>query len=483
MKISNFIFFYKTRFDIIISGGEIMLTYHFPESINIPMYQYLYQQIKKDIENQKLKAHEKLPSKRSLAKNLQISLVTVENAYNQLVLEGYIYAIEKKGYYVSQLHLIHHDKRNQYQYSYQPQQAYLIDLKTNTVASSHFPFSTWSKLTRQVLSSQDSSLLKSTDPQGDIQLRKAISHHLYQFSGMDISPEQIVIGAGSEYLYNLIIQLMGRKLIYALENPGHKSIAKVYTNNDITCQLLSLDDKGIRMDQLYQSHAQIVHVSPAHHFPTGITMPITRRLELIHWAKEVNGYIIEDDYDSEFRLRGHPLSPLFQIHQGEHVIYMNTFSKTLAPSFRISYMVLPWHLLKIYQEKLGFYTCSVSHLEQMILARFIEEGYFEKHINRMRNHYKNIRNEFLKQLMHSDIAPSIQIKEENAGLHFLLVYQNQLTDKEMIQKAQKLSLNITTLSQFYEQSFESSTLLINYSGLLFKDIPIAVQLLNELLKS
>lgn len=459
-----------------------MLTYHIPSDLKIPMYLYLYQRIKDDIENQILKANEKLPSKRNLSKNLHISLITVENAYNQLLLEGYIYSIEKKGYYVNQMEFPQHPIKTLPQIAPQKQIHFQVDLKTNSVSLEYFPFSIWAKLTRQILSLQSSALLTSPSHQGNLELREAISQHLYDFAGMNVFPEQIIIGAGTEYLYNLVIQLLGRDQIYALENPGHRSISKVYATNDVCYRYLNLDQFGIKIDELYQSDAHIVHISPAHHFPTGMTMPITRRLEILKWAKDNQGYIIEDDYDSEFRLRGHPLSPLFQIDHGEHVIYMNTFSKTLAPSFRMSYMVLPLHLVSVYREKLDFYACSVSQLEQMILAEFIKEGYFEKHINRMRNHYKNVRDTFLHQLYQSDIADVIEIKEENAGLHFLLKYKTNHSDEKMIEKAKRIGLNIASLSQFYDQPFQSSTFVINYSGLSSQDIPVAIKLLTQLLK-
>lgn len=456
-----------------------MLTYSF-EHEDKPMYEYLYECIKNDIIHQKIQPHEKLPSKRAFAKNQNVSLITVENAYHQLLLEGYIYAKERKGYFVSELHYPHYISHHTPNFSSIPQQNYRIDLKSNTVASSQFPFSTWSKITRQILSSQSQELLSRSPNQGCESLRRAICLHLYAFCGMNVLPEQIIIGAGSEYLYNLVIQLLGHDKIYALENPGHQSISKVYHINHVTYHPIPLDSQGIDMKNLYVSQAQIVHISPQHHFPTGITMPIQRRLELLKWAQN-DHYIIEDDYDSEFRMRGKPLSPLFQIDQNERVIYMNTFSKTLAPSFRISYMILPAHLVEIFQQKLGFYACSVSLLEQVILAKFIEDHHFEKHINRMRNYYKSIRDAFLSQLSQSPVFSKIQITEENAGLHFLLHYSLADSDQTILKKAQEIGLNISMLSQFYHQPQDLHTLVINYSGLALEDIPIAMELLCQLL--
>lgn len=458
-----------------------MLTYHFPNHLHISMYEYLYQCIKEDIIHQKLNPHEKLPSKRTFAKHLKVSLMTIENAYNQLLIEGYIYSIEKKGYFVSEIdfpkfHVIQKptilEKENP---------IYTIDLKNNSISPDAFPFSIWSKLTREVLSTKSSQLLTRAPQNGCLVLREAIAKHLYAFSGIQVSPAQIIIGAGTEYLYNLVIQLLGRDYIYALENPGHRSIAKVYQLNNVSYQYISLDHYGLNIQELSESPAQIVHLSAAHHFPTGITMPIKRRLDILNWAYHNHGYIIEDDYDSEFRLRGKPIPSLLQIDQHQSVIYMNTFSKTLAPSFRISYMVLPPKLLERYQSQFYFYTCSVSSLEQIVLAKFISEGYFEKHLRRMKNAYKMIRDEFLDQLSHSPIYPSIIITEENAGLHFIIQHHLHITDQELVDKAKKIGLHIATLSDYHHKPYLSHRLVINYSGLTKQQIPQAVQLLNQLL--
>ena len=456
-----------------------MLTYHIPEHLDIPLYQFLYQNIKTDIENNILKAHDKLPSKRSLSKHLKISVMTVENAYNQLLLEGYIYAKERQGYYVDEIEFHHYKHNITHPIIQDISQTYTIDLKTNTVSAHYFPFTSWSKLSRKVLSEYSDALLIKSHPQGSLELREAICEHLYAYSHIKIHPEQIVIGCGSEYLYGLVVQLLGHNHLYALEDPGYKTISKIYDVHSIQYEYIPMDKDGLSIDSLYHSSCDILHISCAHHFPTGITTSIKKRMELIKWVNEKNGYIIEDDYDSEFRLQGHPLSSLFQLDQGRHVIYMNTFSKTLSPSFRMSYMVLPYPLVSLYKEKLGFYSCPVSHLEQLTLAKFIKHGYFEKHINRMRHYYKTLRNELLKEIYSLPI--DIKIKEENAGLHFLLTYHSSKSDKEVLDIARSYSLNISCLSSYYENYFDSHTFVVNYSGLCIDDIKEAVNLLYKVL--
>ena len=242
----------------------------------------------------------------------------------------------------------------------------------------NFPFTVWSKLLREVITEQSELLLTNPPPGGIMLLRQAIADHLYQFRGMRISPEQIIVGAGTEYLYGLIIQLLGRDKIFAMENPGYKKISQVYSSNNVKCQYIPLDNNGVSMDLLMKSNAHILHISPSHHYPTGLVTPVTRRHELLEWAcGSKERYIIEDDYDCEFRMVGKPIPTLQSIDNYGKVIYMNTFTKSLASTIRISYMVLPVSLINKFYDNLGFYSCTVSAFEQLTLYKFMSEGYFE----------------------------------------------------------------------------------------------------------
>ena len=299
-------------------------------------------------------------------------------------------------------------------------------------------------------------------------LRKALAKHLYQFRGLTIAPEQIIIGSGTQTLYNLIVQLLGRNHIYALEDPGYPQLAAIYRTNDVFCRYLPMDEQGIDAAVLASSGAEILHITPSHQFPTGITMPVSRRYELLHWANEKpNRYIIEDDYDCEFRLFGKPIPPLQSIDQEEKVLYINTFSKTLAPTFRISYMVLPPHLASLFYEELGFYSCTVSNFEQFTLAKFIEEGYFERHLNRMRTYYRNKRDNLLQYLASCPAAKALQVEGEDSGLHFLLHLATEASDSQLREAALKEGLQIKFLSDYYHNklSDNSHTLLMNYTGI------------------
>lgn len=457
-----------------------MLTYTFENRGNKSYYQYLYELLKADIGNQTLPANTKLPSKRSLAKNLNLSVVTVENAYAQLQVEGYIYSIEKKGYYVSEI-----AKQSpmpqalSFQYKEQVSDAgnYLADFTSNAIGKKYFPFATWAKLMRQVLTKADDSLLDISSPQGIFPLRAAIAEHLYHFRGMQVRPEQIIIGAGTEYLYGLLIQLLGHQRVYALEDPGYQKLAKIYSLNNVTFRYLSLDEDGISMHSLAHSDIDIIHTSPSHHFPTGVVMPIKRRQQLLGWVYEQpDRFIIEDDYDSEFRFSGLPIPALQTIDEQGRVIYLNTFSKTLTPSIRISYLVLPHSLLEKYQKTLDFYSCTVSNFEQYTLASFLSEGYFEKHINRMRNYYRNKRDFVIGTIKKSPLGKYVTILEEDAGLHFLIRLNTPYSDEKVIATAKEAGIKISCLSDYSSCKHSSylHTFVINYSGVEEENLAAAI---------
>lgn len=476
-----------------------MLTYSFENTDGDSLYEYLYKCIKNDILSGTLLPDYKLPSKRSFAKNLGVSTITIENTYAQLMAEGYIYSLPKKGYYVSDISTIHtapaascagtgmelSDIPPAFSARAADADCY-ADLTANHASASSFPFYTWSKLMKEIIADKSSDLLIPSPAGGIWVLREAISRHLREFRGMSVSPEQIIIGAGTEYLYGLLIQLLGRDKIYAVEEPGYRKIRLIYENNQAACVSIPLDNDGLHMGALEQSCADIIHLSPSHHYPTGIVTPISRRYELLGWAsKSDSRYIIEDDYDSEFRLLGRPIPSLQSIDVMNKVIYMNTFTKSLAPTFRISYMVLPVPLLQIFHEKLGFYACTVSNFEQYTLARFIEEGHFEKHINRMRIFYRNQRDLLIQAIENSPLSSLVRIQEKDAGLHFLLTVKTALSDEELIKKARKNGLKIACLSQYYHNQENAAlhTLVINYSAIDSAKIENTVQRLYLCLKN
>ncbi|MCI6231922.1 MAG: PLP-dependent aminotransferase family protein [Selenomonas sp.] len=328
-----------------------------------------------------------------------------------------------------------------------------IDFAARSASAETFPFSIWTKHLRRVVADEAEALLARSPGQGVLALRQAIAGHLRRFRGLAVEPEQIVVGAGTEYLYTLLVQFFGRDRRFCVENPGYGRIRRIYESNGATCLSASLDSAGVRPQELVENGAQIVHISPSHHFPTGLIMPISRRYELLGWATGApDRYIIEDDYDSEFRLTGRPIPTLMGIDALGRVLYMNTFSKSLTPTIRISYLVLPQALVQPFRERLGFYSCTVSNFEQYTLARFIEEGDFERHIHRMRTLYRKRRETILQLLKKSPFASHIEILEQGSGLHFLVRFRDAGSDESIEKKLAREGVRMKPLASYYAET-------------------------------
>ncbi len=453
-----------------------MLTYELNKAPGLPLYEALYRCIREDILSGRLAPGAKLPSKRALAENLEVSKITVEGAYSQLLAEGYIRSREKVGYFVEDVERLPQKMLQQAQPPAQEED--LIDLTANGPAN--FPFSVWSRLQREVMLDLGPRLLLPLPNQGLWELRQAIAVHLAQFRGMQVSAENILIGAGTDFMYNLLIQLLGRDKCYAVEEPGYGKIRKIYAAGGVECISAVMDGQGVVPDPL--GKAQVLHISPSHHFPTGLVTPLSRRQELLRWASQADRWIIEDDYDSEFRFHAHPMPTMQSLDSLGRVIYMNTFSKTLAPSIRISYMVLPPALMQKFRERLGFYSCTVPSFEQYTLARFLSRGYFEKHINRMRRFYKSRRNRVLDAIQSCPLAEKLTIREENAGLHFLVKVDAPLSDQALVARCAEQGIRVRSLGSYYHGSVpeqDTGCLVVNYSGLTEERLDKLERILNK----
>lgn len=442
-----------------------MLTYTFEKNGKSPLYQQLYQKIRDDITTGRIAAGSKLPSKRTLSEHLGISKVTIEAAYAQLIAEGYIYSLEKKGYYAEKVSVVPATKNKTEKAP--EEERFEADIKSNSVSLDYFPFSVWSRLMREVTLNYSRELMAPVPYNGAFCLREAICGYLAENRGMRVVPSQVVIGAGTEYLYGLIIQLLGFDKRFAVENPSYSRISEVYRAHGVECLYVDMDSEGVNIESLEKSDAEVLHISPAHHFPTGIVTPQKRRAEILEWAaKSPKRYIIEDEYDSEFRFTGKPLSPMQSSDINNKVIYINTFSKTIAPSIRISYMILPPPLAEEYKKRLGFYSCTVAAFEQYTLAKFISDGYFERHIRRMKRHYKMLRDDIIQQTEKSPISGRVKILEPDSGLHFLMKIDTKLSDAELSAACAKEGIRIAFLSEYYLGAESNEHLaLINYSGI------------------
>lgn len=450
-----------------------MLTYQVTKKPGQPLYESLSRQIREDILSGALPAGEKLPSKRALAAQLHLGKTTVEAAYGQLLAEGLIVSREKSGFYVEAVP--RREKRPTLPVSETPEKsAPKVDL---TAANTpHFPFSVWIKLQREVILDYDKQLLLPLPSQGIPELRQAISDHLAAFRGMEVSPDRILVGAGTDFLYNLLIQLLGRNRCYGVEEPGYRKIRRIYAAAGADWKTVPMDGSGILPEKL--GEASVAHISPAHHFPTGLVMPMSRRRALLDWVRRGDRYIIEDDYDWEFRFQSRPLPALAQMEE-KRVIYINSFSKTLAPSIRISYLVLPEALAERFRRELGFYGGTVPSFEQYTLARFLSRGCFEKHLNRMRRFYTR-QQAALVQLVEKRNSPLFSIQEQPAGLHFLLRLNTPLPDGELLKRLEEKGVRAQTLSSFYASPTPESAhqLVVNYSALEEGDFEKALEVIE-----
>ena len=450
-----------------------MLTYELNKQPGIPLYEALYRCIRSDILSGILPPGTKLPSKRALSAHLEVSKITVEGAYTQLLSEGYIRSRERSGYYVEELQQVLRPTPA-------PANPTPPVFNNQDSGTPQFPFTVWSRLQREVMLDLGQALLAPMPNTGIAQLRQAIAAHLHAFRGLSVDPDNILIGAGTDFLYNLLIQLLGRQLCYALEEPGYGKIRRIYAAGGVQCVSAPMDEKGV-IPQALQD-AQVLHISPAHHFPTGIITPMDRRQALLEWAG-TDKWIIEDDYDSEFRFHSRPMAAMAALDRQGRVIYMNTFSKSLAPSIRISYMVLPPALMARFQKELGFYSCTVPSFEQYTLARFLQEGHFDKHINRARRFYKARRDRVLTILGSSPAASRLTILEENAGLHFILKIDTRLSDQALQQQCQNVGLPLRTLGSYYHDRNareDTHCLVVSYASLSDEQLLAMQQLLNNI---
>lgn len=341
-----------------------------------PAYLQIYTQIRRDIAQGILPLEAKLPSKRVLAGELGVSVITVEHAYELLTDEGYILPKERSGYYICY--------GMQGSGAVPPKRAAVEDMSAAlSEAAEDFPFSVLARTMRRVLSEYDRRILIKSPNSGCIELRNAIAAYLARSRGLELSPKQIIVGSGAEYLYGLVVQLLGTDRQFALEAPSYEKIRQVYEANGADCVMLRLGEDGIESAALEKCRAGVLHVTPFHSYPSGVTASAAKRHEYARWAQVRGSYIVEDDYDSEFSVSTRQIETIFSAAP-ERVIYLNTFSKTLAPAVRTGYMVLPEPLLEEYEKRLGFYSCTVPVFEQYVLAEFIDSGDLERYINRRR---------------------------------------------------------------------------------------------------
>lgn len=458
------------------------------------LYEQIYEHIKKEIREEKLLAGERLPSTRSLAEYLQVARSTVDYAYSQLLSEGYIEARPCKGYFVCPVEGLFslENSREEDRYakdgsgssvglcadspdivakisakkSRQPESsaAVKVDFSPYDIDMSGFPFSVWKKITKNILTEANGDLFARGEAQGDLELRRTICRYLHSSRGVNCRAEQIIVGAGNDYLLLLLEKILGRHVRIAMENPTYKRSYQIFQSFAYNIVTVDMDEGGIQAQKLRQEDVTAVYCMPSHQFPTGIVMPIGRRMELLKWANEEDGrYLIEDDYDSEFRYLGKPIPALQASDKHAKVIYIGTFSKAIAPAIRVSFMVLPDALLEKYLRDCSFYSCTVSRIDQSILNEFIRDGYFERHLNKMRKIYKAKHDLLLGELQ--SFRKDFDISGENAGLHLLLTSRSGEPESALLEKAAAEGVRLYGLSDsMTKNASASATVLMGFGG-------------------
>ena len=457
-----------------------------------PLYEKIYEAIKREIVDGKISKGEKLPSTRLLAKNLAVSRSTVEMSYEQLLAEGYIEAKPCSGYFVCDMEDLYRlDEKQMPEISavkanettVQKEQKPDIDFSPYGIDTENFPYNIWRKLHKNVLLDDREEILLSGDGQGDYGLRQAIADYLHQARGVNGTPEQVIIGAGNEYLEILLTQILGGEKKVCMENPTYLQAYRTFCNMGYEVKGISQGEGGISIETLLEEHPDILYIMPSHQFPLGTVMSLKQRLELLKWASEGEGrYLIEDDHDSEYRYKGKPIPSLQSIDSQERVIYLGTFSKSIAPSLRISYMVLPKHLLPVYEKKCGFYSATVPKVQQEVLKQFILGGYFGRHLNKMRAIYKGRHDFLVGELKKREWVESVA--GDNAGLHVLVRVKTTMTEQMLCSAAAEKKIRLTGICEHYiDKPPESEPiLLLGYGKPTEKEISEGLKRLDEIIK-
>ena len=449
----------------------------------LPLYRQLYRALQREIQSGQLSPGSRLPSKRSLADSLCISVNTVDAAYAQLEAEGFVEACPRRGYFVldtGSIPLLSESADGRLEASEgagnpgtersaTPQEVpdVLVDFSPSGMARKQFPFSTWKKLMRTCLNDYDEALLLRTPPQGDPGLRQQVADYLYRARNVHCTPEQIIIGAGTDNLLLILAYILDSSYTLAFENPLYNQAHRLFARLGHPIRPVAVDRSGPDLSQLPSDDHCVIYTTPSHQYPLGFAMPIGRRAALLNWSAEhPDRYIIEDDYDSEFRYETRPIPSLQSIDTAGRVIYLGTFSRSIAPALRISYMVLPEPLLSRYRHKYRGYSSTVSGFEQTVLREFIASGSFETHVNRMRVYYRARRSCLLSAL--DALSPQPEILGVPAGHHITMTMKNGMQESELVASALKSGVKVYPISPYFLGDVPAeyhSTVLLGYGGL------------------
>ena len=465
--------------------GEIMdsIILDLDSAASTPLYVQLYEYIKNEILCGHMSAFEKLPSIRNLSSILNISKSTIEAAYDQLLVEGYIFSKPQSGYYVHDISIKQSPSYPQ-AVNNNPSDSELISLmsKNRFTDPVSFDFVKWKKCLNHVLTDYGDLLLIEADPQGERNLRNEISKYVYQSRGVQCHSEQIVIGAGTQHIMHLLSIILEKMDInhLAFEDPGFYPARKVFMDRGFDISPVPIGKDGIQVPELKKTRCRVAYVSPSHQFPLGSVMPIAKRHELLEWAYETNSFIIEDDYDSELRYFSRPVPALQGLDKQEKVIYLGSFSTTLLPSTKISYIVLPGTLLKYYQEVKDNYSQTCSKIEQLTLALYMKDGLYLKHIKRLRNLYSN-KVQILLNCLENEMEEYAKVLSHDSGIHVLLEIHSLKSSEKLCQEASEAGIEAVPLDKFRIRQTENKypVILLYYTQIPISDIPNAIRNLKK----
>lgn len=466
-----------------------------------PLYEQIYDYIRIHIADGKISRGEKLPSTRLLSEHLQVSRSTVELAYGQLLSEGYIDSKPSRGYYAGDISDLYLNGRvcgnanaggkkcgNSIMET-KPAAAdscrYRINFSPDENDYAYFPYHAWRKISRDMLYADDPSLFCAGEAAGEWELRQAVCQYLYHARGVWCTPEQMIIGAGNEYLLMLLAQILGGGKRVAMENPTYLKAYRTLCNMNYEMLPAEMDKSGIRMEEIKRYDPDLVYIMPSHQFPMGTVMPMKRRLELLHWAAmRENRYIIEDDHDSEFRYKGKPIPSLQGNDAAGTVIYIGTFSKSISPAIRVSYMILPKRLLASYYEHCGFYASTVPKEQQKALTAFLNEGYFERYLNKMRRIYKGKHDLFFSLLKQEKWVR--RIYGDHAGMHLLAELNVKKSASWAVNLAKKKGVRAYDLKEYMilgakPKEGMRETLLLGYGALSEEEMKEGIACIREIL--
>ena len=452
-----------------------------------PIYLQLYEYIRQQILNGHFSGGAKLPSLRKLAEDLHISKNTVESAYQQLEAEGYLESVPKEGYHVVELHSLLFEPREIGGRTEETKEAvpdFLYDLTCKGIDGSIFNEKLWKKVTNDVLKEEFQDLMHYGNPQGELELREEIVKYVFENRGFLCLPEQIIIGAGTQYCLSLLCQMLRKQhTSIAVEDPGTNWISSIFESFCFEMSSLPVGPKGYNIEALEKESAKLVFVTPSHQFLNVKTIPVANRISLLNWAYQNNGYIIEDDYDSEVRYLSDAIPSLKSLDKNDRVIYLGSFSKIFIPALRISYLILPPKLLELYQTKYNFYEQTTSRVHQKAFTRYMKEGYFDSHIRKLK---KNLRYKYkiVMQAFQTYFGDRVEIIFVKGGLSIMVACNLDKREEELIEMAQKAGVRIRSVTDYYQRHMEyhqqgRPRIYLSFKGVMINEIEPVIKLLSE----